>query len=750
MKKSKLFLSALLIVSFTSCGAQAASTSNSTSNTSSDTTSDTSSTSTSSDTSIITSEVSSTSVTTSSVSTIDLPLPTDVPYYEVSFAGLESYGKDDKIDDVISNHLVKNDLIYRASGKILRSTGEGQKIRLGNTISGGSITLKCKRYVDIRALVIYGNVYSRDPSASVSVSATYNDHKETITKTFTEAGEPYKFVFENKIEAKEFTISTAEKKHRLEITKIGLYAGPSSIVEPGPEETKVYESNFELTNGKVTDKDVDYGGYLKSTRNENFTIDVMNNFQGTKKLPHEKKSKILVVPVDFTDYRADDKLEGGAVGARETIAKAFFGESEDTGWESLKTYYEKTSYGALTFEGAVTDWYHADYSTAEFANIPAYGRYAQAFQPTWKLLDEITEWCIDTLCMDLKEFDTDNDGYIDGIWMVYSCPQQYNGDSDNFWAYTFSNYNNYVDDDGNFLGKPNTDPISFCYAWASYNFFFEGHYDKPDLHTFIHETGHMLGLEDYYDYDKVSGVAGGVDMMDYNIGDHCSYSKYLMNWTSPYVLDGTKDRVEIELKPFESSGDFILLRDTTWNKSVFDEYILIEYYTPTGLNEIDVDGYGDFKNKTYANPGVKMWHVDSRYACQKTQMDGETVIFQDYVDNWVDTDDLYYDYFLPASNTGSRSINVKTLDGGSKFRLLSLIQADKSNSFASKDYGTNVGKDSNLFHTGDTFTLNDYAVCFEEDPVTKKAVFNDGTELPYKVEIGEMTAAGVKIIITKL
>ena len=746
MKKSKLFLLALLVVSFTSCGAKVASTSNPTSFTSSDTSSSTPS----SGTSIITSEVSSTSVTTTSVSTIDLPLPTDVPYYEVSFAGLENSGNDEKIDDVISNYLVKNDLIYRASGKIIRSTGEGQKIRLGNTILGGSLTLKCKRYVDIRAVVIYGNVYSRDTSASVSVSAEYNGHKETITQTFIESGEPYKFVFENKIEAKEFTISTSEKKHRLEITRIGLYAGPSSIVEKGPEETKVYESDFELTNGKVTDIDIDYGGYLKSTRNERFTIDVMNNFQGTRKLPHENKSKILVVPVDFTDYRADDKLEGGAAGAREIIAKSFFGTSEDTGWESLKTYYEKTSYGALTFEGAVTDWYHAEYSTKEFSQIKAYGRFAEAFQPTWKLLDEITEWCIDTLCMDLKEYDTDNDGYIDGIWMVYSCPQQYNGDSDNFWAYTFSNYNNYIDDDGNFLGKPNTDPISFCYAWASYNFLFEGGYDKPDLHTFIHETGHMLGLDDYYDYDGASGVAGGVDMMDYNIGDHNAFSKYLMNWTSPYVLDGTKDKVEIVLRPFESSGDFILLRDTTWNKSVFDEYILIEYYTPTGLNEIDVDGYGDFKNATYTNPGVKMWHVDSRYACQKTAMDGKTVVFQGYVDKWEDTDEYYYDYFVPASNTGSRSIDVETLEGGSDFRLISLIQADKSNSFASENYGVKVGKDSNLFHTGDTFTLQDYALCFEKDPNTNNAIFNDGTTLPYKVEIGEMTAEGVKIIITKL
>lgn len=724
MKKIKLVLSSLLLVTFTACS-NAKSVSSDTTNNSS-------------------SEDSDTSVTSSSIFDPE-QLPTDVPYYEVSFTGLENAISNEDLDSRLPSFIVTNDLIYSASGSNVRGTGEGQKVRIGTTLSDGSITLKCNRYVDIRAVVIYGNVCSKDADSTVTVSAVYDDNRQSITKTFTEAGNPYKFVFENKIEAKEFTISTAEGKHRFEIEKIGVYAGPSDIVDKPAEPTKVITSNFELTEGNVTKTDIVYDGYYKAARNENFTIDVMNEFQWTKKLQHENKSKILVVPVDFADYRAEKKLEGGAAVARETIAKAFFGDSEDTGWESLKSYYEKTSYGALSFEGAVTDWYHADYTTKEFAQIQSYGNYAAYFEPTWKLLDEITEWCTNTLNMDLNDYDTDGDGYIDGIWMVYSCPQQYGGDDENFWAYTYSNYNNYYNQNAKEEG-----PLSFCYAWASYNFLFEGKYDKPDLHTFIHETGHMLGLEDYYDYDGVSGVAGGVDMMDYNIGDHNAYSKYLLNWTSPYVIDGTKDAVEIVLKPFESSGDFILLRDTTWNNSPFDEYIAIEYYTPTGLNEKDVSGYGNNKTATYSKSGVKMWHVDSRYACQKTKLDGKTVIFQDYVDDWVDTDDLYYDYFIPASNTGSRSLNVKTLEGGSKFRLLSLIQADKSNSFATTSYYSSVSKDSNLFHTGDTFTLQDYASCFAEDLGTKKAVFNDGTELPYKVEIGEMTADGVKIIITKL
>ena len=54
--------------------------------------------------------------------------------------------------------------------------------------------------------------------------------------------------------------------------------------------------------------------------------------------------------------------------------------------------------------------------------------------------------------------------------------------------------------------------------------------------TVIHETGHVLGLPDYYSASTQTGGASwpsgimGSDMMMDNVGDHNGFSKWLLGW----------------------------------------------------------------------------------------------------------------------------------------------------------------------------------------------------------------------------
>ena len=131
-------------------------------------------------------------------------------------------------------------------------------------------------------------------------------------------------------------------------------------------------------------------------------------------------------------------------------------------------------------------------------------------------------------------------------------------------------------------------------------------------------------------------------MMDYNIGDHNSYSKWMLGWVEPKVFNFEEGLME--LKSFTETGEFIVVpSDNKVNSSPLSEYLAIEFYTPTGLNTLDASkSYLGSYPKMFSEYGVRVYHVDSRlgeFVYQKGDW-----YYNDYVYNY-SIDDLY-------SNTG--------------------------------------------------------------------------------------------------
>lgn len=443
-----------------------------------------------------------------------------------------------------------------------------------------------------------------------------------------------------------------------------------------------------------------------------------NCLYNTPPLPSIGNGKVLVVPVLFTDssnYINTSELEN----LKNKIDLAFFGSNEDVGWYSVKTFYEEESHQKLSLSGYVTDWYQSSYSSAISQT------------QTNLLVSEVADWFKNSVGLETYEsFDSNNDGYIDSICLIYGAPANANNNS-NLWAYTY------------WLQKVNdgTDVIPNTFLWASYDFMNSDTTDGViiDTHTYIHEMGHILGLDDYYDYNNENFPAAGFSMQDHNVGGHDPFSMMALGWVEPYVID---DTTTIKINSFEESGDVILL-SPNFTGSPFDEYLLIELYTPTGVNYLDsASKYQGYYPDGPTTSGIRLWHVDAR-------MRGATIIgneayFEEdkYFTNFND-ENYYYD--LSMSNTtytlnGVNNAYACELEEDRKYDLLALIRNCKQNDYKMK---RNLERNS-LFYEGDRFTIDDYVASF---PNGYK--LNNGFELGFSFEILDLTSDSATIYIEK-
>ncbi len=421
---------------------------------------------------------------------------------------------------------------------------------------------------------------------------------------------------------------------------------------------------------------------------------------------------ILVIPVKI-------KNTTNATAANKTkIEKAFFGTASDTGWQSLKTYFYYASYGKLSISGVVSDWYDCGYTRSDLST--------DTYMAT--LVDNATSWYKSTYNTNCVEFDKDSNGWIDCVCLIYSdstyTTTENNQNKRNLWAYTYWQQQD---------NKNKSNPMANTYMWASYNFMNEASSISIDAHTYIHEFGHCLGLNDYYNYDSSSNyaAAGGFDMQDMNVGDHNPFSKMALGWATPYVVTGS---TSITLRPTANYGDMILL-NSNWNGSAFDEYILMEFYSPLGMNQFDST------HKTYSGYpqgpqtyGVRLYHIDARLYTFSSST-GKPLESIGYADSMSSN----YSYEVAANNTTSGDSDYSTsVDEAKNFKQVHLISASGVNTVASGDYLSS----SDLFISGKSFSMSSFSSFF-----VNSGKFNDKTSMSYKVTFSNLSSSGVTVTI---
>lgn len=480
----------------------------------------------------------------------------------------------------------------------------------------------------------------------------------------------------------------------------------SSCVFDGPKPFRRFDF---IETKQDSEKDIIGQGYIKYKNYSSYTIDssegptslgssyeILRDYANESHIPSEGNQNILVIPVEFSDYGVD-KLGLSKDQYIENLNKVFFGSTENNAYVSVSEYYNRSSYGKLRLSGKVCDQIYTFPLSIESIKEKKLKR----DELVKKYYTKVLEW--------YKENHDDLDSFkIEGlkegknvpIYMVYTYPsEELVADDENFfWAYTFSDV-----------------PLS----WSSSSFMYLN-YGEPNAHTYIHETGHLFGLVDYYpDTSKVSDKevvvpeqTARIDMMDCSIGDHTSFSKMMLNWVKPYYVT---DSCEISISSLADSGDLILLAND-WNKTVFDEYYLLEFYTPTVLNAYDVS-FGNSEAKLPTVPGIKLYHVDARLAYVNSKKrplkyceDGEAIPVATNI------------YFAHDNDTYDEPNNFQ------KNYLYSLVlnrSTEVKNACATNE---------NLFRNGE---------------VIEDLKFNDGSSLNYKITIESLQFTKTTIKVEK-
>lgn len=438
----------------------------------------------------------------------------------------------------------------------------------------------------------------------------------------------------------------------------------------------------------------------------------------------QEEYHLLVVPIAYLDsetHNNPSKQEEAMI----RIRNSFFGSKEHNHYYSVSEFYQRSSYGHVKLTGEVTPFYELDKRASQLEN-------------TISVVETIAADVIGYLhskdgtpdAIDWDKYDNNDDNYIDGIYLVYDHPSEVTKQETDllFWQVTDKisknasgyNYNN------------NTQPYMCDFSWSSLDC--AGLESISESNYYIHEVGHLFGLEDYY--NTGSGYyqpTGFLDMMDYNLGDHTAFSKYLLNWTSPTVITGS---CSLKLSSFQNSGEFFLIPANpdrfNENPNPYDEYLLLEFFSPKDLNDNEyfsnyryTNKDGDTKIFTYPYMyGLKVYHVDARLAYFKNARFNERVgfVYESFTPSQLEYDCKYVNYAY-HNETSRNNENVPV--------LYHLLERSGKNTFINNNSGSN----KTFFQPGDHFGSS----------VFKDFKFHDGSELGFTFKYSKFSMSGITI-----
>lgn len=292
-------------------------------------------------------------------------------------------------------------------------------------------------------------------------------------------------------------------------------------------------------------------------------------------MPSKGSPRVLVIAIDFPDYKSSIPTS--------TISDRLFGTGDATAapFDSMASYYKRSSYNALNIQGSVMPRHRAYHSRSYYTD-----KVGTLISEAFNALNWDHDFSI---------YDNDGDGKIDYFIIYWSGPDT--GWATFWWSWNSTIYDDSWKIDGKTIGN---------FSWISEDNSVYS-YNKIDPRIAIHETGHAMGLPDYYDYDDnvgPKGGLGGLDMMDNAWHDHNAFSKWMLEWITPTIVSGAGSVLKYQMRPSALYTDAVAIMPGMSATNPFAEFYMVQNR---------VRGSKATSNDYYLpNDGVLIWHVDAR------------------------------------------------------------------------------------------------------------------------------------------
>lgn len=250
-----------------------------------------------------------------------------------------------------------------------------------------------------------------------------------------------------------------------------------------------------------------------------------------RRLPHQAE-RGLVILVEFSDLSFVKTKQNFF----DLQNKEGYSDNGATG--SARDYFRDVSNGQYTPMFDVYGPYKLSREMAYYGKNDADGN---DMHPDQMVVDAVA--MLDSIeNIDFSDYDTNNDGFIDNIFVYYAGYGENEGAPENtIWAHAWEIYDMYVTGKLEYDGK-----MLSGYACASELQGVNGTV-MTGIGTFCHEFSHVLGLPDFYvtDYMSKHKTAGDWDIMDsgayLNGGNtppgYSAHERFYLGWLTPEILN---------------------------------------------------------------------------------------------------------------------------------------------------------------------------------------------------------------------